>query len=390
MGDATLYTVLPTHTAEAGISLAAVGVILAVNRAIRVLLNGPAGVIYDRHPRRRLLIPALYLGALSTAIYGLTRGFWPLMAGRLLWGLAWSGIWIGGNTIVLDVTHQRNRGRWTGLYQAWFFVGGSLGFLLGGLLTDCLGYHTAMLFGAAISAVGALPALLFLPETRGRRRTDDPLPSTSALPPSGDRVPPDRRGMAAVIGLQGVNRFAIAGVMAATLTLLLQERLGDHLALGGVQVGVTTLSGALLAARMLLSMVVAPLVGSLSDRVGSRWCLVPWNVLAAAASMAMLAFGTPLTIVLAALLGAVSSGGLQSLVIALAGDLSPPALRGRSMGLLHTAGDAGSAAGPLLAYALLPYIGLAGTYCLCAGLFVLSLGMLWRWGLLKPSIPNAS
>ncbi len=44
MGDATLYIVLPTHTAEAGIPLASVGILLGVNRAVRLLTNGPAGV----------------------------------------------------------------------------------------------------------------------------------------------------------------------------------------------------------------------------------------------------------------------------------------------------------------------------------------------------------
>ncbi len=68
MGDATLYTVLPTHAAEAGIALAAVGIILSANRFIRLFLNGPAGYAYDRSPRRRLFIPALFIGALSTAV----------------------------------------------------------------------------------------------------------------------------------------------------------------------------------------------------------------------------------------------------------------------------------------------------------------------------------
>ena len=65
MGDATLYTVLPTHTAEAGIALGGVGILLGINRAVRLFLNGPAGLAYDRMPRRWLFIPALFIGALS-------------------------------------------------------------------------------------------------------------------------------------------------------------------------------------------------------------------------------------------------------------------------------------------------------------------------------------
>jgi predicted MFS family arabinose efflux permease len=115
MGDGTLYTVLPTHTTEAGIALSSVGIILGVNRAVRLFLNGPAGLAYDRWPRRRLFVPALFIGVLSTAVYAATHGFWPMLVGRLLWGLAWSGIWVGGATVILDVTTAQDRGRWLGL-----------------------------------------------------------------------------------------------------------------------------------------------------------------------------------------------------------------------------------------------------------------------------------
>ena len=68
VGDSTLYTVLPTHTADAGIALASVGVLLGVNRAVRLLFNGAAGVAYDRWPRRRLFVLALFVGLASCQV----------------------------------------------------------------------------------------------------------------------------------------------------------------------------------------------------------------------------------------------------------------------------------------------------------------------------------
>ena len=88
-GDATLYVVLPTHTAEAGIVLADVGLMLSANRLIRLLFNGPYGLLIERIPRRRMLVPSLFLGGFSTLLYTVP-GFWPLLIGRLLWGVAWS------------------------------------------------------------------------------------------------------------------------------------------------------------------------------------------------------------------------------------------------------------------------------------------------------------
>ncbi len=90
LGDATHYTVLPHPdiSAQLGITLSMVGLLLGANRAVRLLLNGPIGILYDRLPRRGLLVSALSLGAGSSIFYALGSGFWPLFLGRVLWGLA--------------------------------------------------------------------------------------------------------------------------------------------------------------------------------------------------------------------------------------------------------------------------------------------------------------
>jgi len=54
--------------------------------------------------------------------------------------------------------------------------------------------------------------------------------------------------------------------------------------------------------------------------------------------------------------------------MALIGDYANANRRGRLLGLTNTVGDLGSAAGPLLAYALLPLIGLRGVFLLMAAI----------------------
>jgi MFS family permease len=371
MGDGALYTVLPIHTAEAGIALSSVGIILGVNRAVRLLFNSSAGLAYDRWPRRRLFVPALFIGALSTAVYAATRGFWPLLFGRLLWGLAWSGIWVGGATVILDVTTAQDRGLWTGLYQTWFFLGSALSTFVGGLLTDWLGYGTTMWIGAAVTTVGGVVALILLPETRSARpELDDP-----SIEESDPRLR-DNRGLWVAASLQGINRFVTAGVLAATMALLVQDRLS----FANLTLGVAALTGVLMAGRTLLSMVAAPLAGTASDWLGSRWGVAAWGFAIGIVSMALVAWGAPLAILAGVSLGAVAGGSVQALVTALTGDVVSQAQRGRAIGLLHTAGDLGSAIGPPAAYALMPWIELRGVYLLCAGLFAvgLALAMLFR------------
>jgi len=369
MGDATLYTVLPTHAAEAGIALGSVGIILGVNRAVRLFLNGPAGLAYDRWPRRWLFVPALFIGSLSTAVYAATRGFWPLLVGRLLWGLAWSGIWVGGATVILDVTTAQDRGRWTGLYQTWFFLGAALCAFAGGLLTDWLGYGATMWLGAAVTALGGLIALILLPETRSiRPDLDNPSPLLEAGPRPALRA---NWGLWVAVSLQGINRFVTAGVLTASMALLVQDRLQST----SLTFGVATLTGVLMAGRALLGTVAAPLAGTMSDWLGSRWKVAAWGLAIGVISMALVAWGAPIAILTGISLGAVAGGSVQALVTALTGDLVSQAQRGRAIGLLHTAGDLGSAIGPPAAYALILWIGLRGVYLLCAGLFAAGLAL---------------
>jgi len=377
MGDATLYTVLPTHTADAGITLGSVGIILSANRAVRLLLNGPSGLAYDRWPRRWLFLPALFVGALSTATYAVMRGFLPLLIGRLLWGLAWSGIWVGGATMILDVTTVQNRGRWTGLYQTWFFLGAALGSLAGGALTDWLGYTATMWTGAALTTLGGVMAWLLLPETHGISQSTDAGQTGDGHPVDFDSSSVDVKqhahrtdgGLWFAISVQGINRFVISGMMLATTGLLVQDRLQ----FAGAAIGVATLTGVLTAGRTILSMAAAPLAGTLSDRMGSRRIATTWGLASGAVGMLLLAWGAPIGILAGLSLIAVSGGSVQSLATTITGDLSSHAQRGRAIGLLHTAGDFGSAAGPAVAYALLPWTGLSGVYLLCAALFAASL-----------------
>jgi MFS family permease len=105
--------------------------------------------------------------------------------------------------------------------------------------------------------------------------------------------------------------------------------------------------------------------------MGDRWRIAAWSVAAAAASLALTAWGIPAAILVGMGVGALTRGGIQALATALAGDLVTPAQRGRAIGIMHTAGDVGSAAGPLIAYAVLPQIGLGGIYGIGAGLFLL-------------------
>ncbi len=360
LGDNTLYTVLPDPTiwSRVGLTLTWVGVLLGVNRIVRLIFNTWAGVLYDRLPRRRLLIGSLALGAVCNVIYALAFGPAPFLLGRVLWGLAWSGLSIGGNTVVLDVSTESTRGRNSGHFQMWFFIGVAVGALAGGTFSDLLGFQGWLWVSAAITGMAALFWYFKLPETRPADGS-----GTSRVPSWHEF--PIRESLPAAVPVMAV-RFVFAGVMAATTILWLEQYVGRELSLVWIVVPLATLTGAFSAVRVLTSIVGAPLAGRASDRMGRRWPVIAIG-LGAGAIGAWLMGGSIIWVALVgALLAALTAGSVQALAPAIIGDRVHEARQSRGLSVVLSLGDIASALGPPLALGLLTTLGIAGVYRLSA------------------------
>ena len=358
-----------------------VGVLLSANRFIRLFLNGPMGIAYDRFSHRTLFISALFIGTLSTAIYGLTRGFWPLFFGRLLWGLAWSGIWVGGNTIVLDISNDESRGRYMGFYQFSFFLGAASGAILGGSLTDSLGFHQAFTVSAALTLLGAIVALIFLPETRQLKKEP---PQTEKNSRGNDHFmsKTDKVDFASATAVYGANRLVIPGILTSTLGIFLLQQTGEQIQISGHSVGVATLTGLALGLSTLIAMGSTLIVGWFSDHIRDRWRSVAGGLLPGIFGFVCLSLGLPSTIILGIPLVAMTSGSNQALSTVLIGDFGDRRRQSRQLGLMFTVGDLMSAVGPPLAYALINLMEVNTLYILSAGIFgivfLISLGRIAR------------
>lgn len=381
-GDSTLYAVLANQTEVVGIGLASVGILLGANRLIRIPGNPLAGGLNDRFGRRPLFLLGLLLGALSTAAYGWVYGFWPMLAARLLWGIAWSLINVGGYTMVVECSTPGDRGRLTGLYQTSYLFGLAISPLIGGGLTDALGFRPAVQICAGLQAVGLLIAFLFLPETAPQAQSmPGGRPPTPKL--AWDWLARLRRldpGLLAVASVYLVIFFVSNGVLMSTISLYLGQRWGEGISLGAGEIGVASLAGITLSLRAALGIVAAPVAGIVSDRLRSRWPVVYAGIALAGAGFLVLMPPVPVWVVLAAVgMVAVGTGALIAVLAALVGDRVAGGRPGVAMGALATAGDIGSASGPLVAYALAAYLGLGWVYLLCAlalGVVALLAGLL--------------
>ncbi len=388
IGDLALYAVLVTQLEAVGLTLGAAGLMLGVNRLIRLPGNPLAGFLLDGRRRRGFFLAGMTLGVLSSLGCGLLRGLWPFLLARLAWGVAWTLINVTGMTMVVDVTTGANRGRWMGVYNTWILVGLALGPTVGALLVNTFGFREGMLGCAALTAVGLLVALAGLPETyrpaggRAPASAGKPLPSGPGLAQTvaflRAHIP-----LAAALALFLLLMFAGDGVVLSTVSLLLQQRFGDYVLFGRLAVAVSAAGGLILGMRSLVAAGIGPYAGHLSDRRFTRWAIVACGLVLSIAGFALLAFDAALwAVVLGVALSALGGGAAVAALAALVGDLTPAGREGSVMGAFATAGDLGSAAGPFLAFALVSILDLRWIYLACSLVFLLGLGLVW-WGRLR-------
>jgi MFS family permease len=174
------------------------------------------------------------------------------------------------------------------------------------------------------------------------------------------------------------THFVGDGILLSTLSLYLRTQYGENIALGGLLLPVASAGGALLGLRAAISSVVAPPVGRLSDRSGSRWLGVGWGVAAGAAGILIVAsINHPLALL--AGVGLVAAGGAVVLTI------TPPLVKeananhesGAIIGLLANSADLGMALAPLAAYSLLEKLPLQTIYLLAGGALAAGLPLAW-------------
>ncbi|MCB0019782.1 MAG: MFS transporter [Anaerolineales bacterium] len=375
LGDSSLYTILPLNTAEVGVTTVALGALLSANRWVRLLSNNLAGWLADRWARRPVFLLAMAIGTTSTLLYAVANGYWPLLIARIMWGIAWSGIWVVGNAIVLDISDETNRGRLLGVYNVAFSVGAATGSGLGGILNDWLGYRSTVTIEGILTGLGLLIAVLLLPETGGFREAL--IPASAVKTKAVEDKPLPARSLSAyaivsiilVFALYGANRIVGAGMFFPTFSLFVTERFGETISLGSWQIGSGAAAGMGQSVSTLLGLAIIPAAGILSDRVRNRWQVATLTIVPAIIGLWLLPLGQLVLLLLAVPLIAITLGSVRSVTSAILGDVAPQAARGKVMGFLFTVGDLASAVGPLIAFRLLEIRDLTFIYHLAAAIF---------------------
>jgi MFS family permease len=374
LGDSLLYAVLPSQAEAVGVPVGLVGVILSANRFIRLLSNPWAGSVCDRLGYARPFTAALLLGALTTAVYSLATGFWLLFFARVLWGVSWSFLRVGGLGTVLEHATHRDRGLLMGFFLGISRLGSLVAVALGGVLTDVIGYRPTFLVFAILSALAAAISgpsgerrprhSKGEPHTAGSPSPQDPhsLPGPLSAWQSDHKVRRRRLWAVNVCGFS--NGFVTSGLVTSTLGLLLKTHYGSAIAVGSLTVGIASITGLLLSSRWAIDFGLGPYLGHLSDRLGRHRVILAAFLIGTLALGVFASVAALIPLSLAAVVIFISSTALSAALDASLGDLAPTGEQGRTIGRYATFTDLGSACGPLLGYALGVWIGFMPMYIL--------------------------
>jgi MFS family permease len=386
LGDSLLYAVLPSQAEAIGVPIGLVGVLLSVNRFIRLLSNTWAGSVCARLGYARPFTAALLLGAATTAVYGLAYGFWVVFVARVLWGVSWSFLRVGGLGTVLEHATAQDRGLLMGFFLGISRLGSLVAVALGGLLTDAIGYRPTLLVFAALSAMAAAISA----PTGGRTppqlkeaaasRTDQRLVNDPPiLPPRGKVAEVNiRHRLWAVYACGYAHGFVMSGVITATLGLLLKTLYGSAITVGGLSIGIATTTGLLLSSRWLIDFGLGPYLGHLSDRLGRQRVILAAFCTGTIALTVFTSVGALLPLTLATVAIFAAGTALSAALDASLGDLARPGQQARVIGRYTTFHDLGSACGPLLGYAFGVWFGLGLMYGLGLGVFLTAAGF-YAW-----------
>ncbi len=184
-----------------------------------LLLGGRLGDLYGH---RRLFLLGISLFTLASAACGLANTQTLLIAARAIQGLGGAIVSAVALSLIMNLfTEPADRARAMGIYGFVCAGGGSIGVLLGGLLTDALNWHWIFLVNLPIGIAVYALCVSMLPDARGHAHGE---------------------------------RLDVAGAVTVTTALMLAV----YAIVNGNEVGWTTMrtAGQLIAAGVLLAMFI--------------------------------------------------------------------------------------------------------------------------------------
>jgi DHA1 family multidrug resistance protein-like MFS transporter len=345
---------LPLLARELGASAPMVGLVVASSTITGVVLKLPAGTWSDVIGRAPLLLAAALLFAVMPFSYLLIGSLAALIGVRFVHGAATAIMGPVMSATISDLAPSARRATWLSLYSTIQGAGQAVGPVIAGVLIARGRYDIVFVLAGVVAL--AAPTLVMSPRLRqGSAGRSSARGATHAVQGILEVVA-ERRILIASIA--HAFYFVINGTLNAFLPLFAQDRLG----LTAVEIGW------LFGLQVVTTLVIRPVIGAASDRLGRRGAIV-FGLIGCAASVYGISLATTQSALYAAVLAyAISVAITTAATAAYITDVAPTSRFGAAHGVFGTIYDIGDAAGPLVGGVLVQAWGYRPTFQLMASL----------------------
>jgi MFS family permease len=277
MTTATIYMVLPLYFKSVGFSTTDVGLLIALGTLPGAFSALFMGWLSDHIGRKRLLVINLFLYASCFLLFYFFLGFAAFAIIRFIEGFSiWAAVGLAP-TIIADMIPPERRGQAMGLYDGVSGIGRVTGPLIAGMILTLGSYSYYFIFCATSVFISTLVVLILLKETLAKQaktlqyefvqRTISVDNSEKHKSKAGQGTNQRKKAIKTIAlfysaaFVRSVGQTAISPLMSLFFT----NRLTD---ISSMELSI------LFSAPSLIVIVIAPLAGRLSDRIGRKKPLI--------------------------------------------------------------------------------------------------------------------
>ena len=210
------------------------------------------GRLADRYGRKLMLVRASLGMAVAMSLIGMAHNVWELVGLRLFAGFA--GGYASGSTILVATQTPQGRSGWAlGMLSSGIMAGNLVGPLIGGALPPLIGIR------ATFWLAGGVIFLTFIATTVLIKEDKRPAPTKKASTQAGWSQIPDKRPVIAML---------VMGLLLMLANMSIEPIITIYVAQIVKRRRVTIVSGVVMSAAALGSILSASRLGRLADRIG--------------------------------------------------------------------------------------------------------------------------
>ena len=368
VGFGVVAPAIPEFARSFGVGKTAAGAVISAFALMRFVSALGGGRLVDAFGERIILASGIGIVAVSTGLAGLSQSYEQLLILRGVGGIGSAMFTVSATALLFRVVGPESRGRATGLFQSGFLIGGLLGPLAGGFLTDYSLRLPFYVYAVSLVAAGGIASLFLsnarlrpvLPEVTGRgldvATAGRDGPSLEVEEPATSlREAWAHPSYRAAVAVNFAIGWAFFGVRMSLIPLFVTESLHVRVVWIGVGFLCTSLA-------QVSSLIVA---GRFVDKAGRRPAMVI-GCLVAGGALTSFAFARSLPLFLVAMTALGVGGAFVSTAPgAVVGDI----MRGRGgkvVAVFQMASDAGTITGPLAAGWLADQVSFSAAFVACA------------------------